>query len=333
MKKHILSAIIGAFFLSACDDGAPKKAEGEKTTASAAQTAQAPAQNTTQPAASPMENANRQIELYNRLTELVQEQARVSEHALAYMDEAKRFTVDSLRTDLPPLTAVTKPNAPWAGKHRDTSEIPAAFGDAQAAMQADLDGMNDAFKRLETALEATASYLNAEDFKDDKGEKLNTLRADAEKALADYVKHRDALLAAASAKAQAAEDITMADHPRKDAVLAMRKTAKLAEDALNAISTQANAGQLDIAALQTHYDAFAAQAEATKALTLPADSNDNHRASFESFHQNADNILGEMRKILRAIKETQDVDANAFNSAASRYQSLLNDYNRFIRHF
>lgn len=178
--------------------------------------------------------------------------------------------------------------------------------------------------------DATESYLDAEDYKGDKGEKLKENKKVAEAQALEFSKNARTLLDIMKPTVTQAEEITLEDHPLKDQILSSKKLAAQTEGFIDEVVTQAENNRLDIDKLQNMYNAIEEQVAKNEKLEIKDKDYVRKKSSFDFFNKNVREYLGAARKLIRNAKEAKEFSESDYMELNSHHNQLINAYNNFV---
>lgn len=143
--------------------------------------------------------------------------------------------------------------------------VPSGFGKDKAAIEADFTTYKTKKENIEKKFEELKSYMNSEDYKDDKGAKAEMIRKEIEtEANAFYISGEN-LMAKIKPATDAAEEVILKDHPMKEYIISSKKVMNSLDSVIEVLGKQYT-GKFNEAEAQKKYDEFAKVAEANSKM-------------------------------------------------------------------
>ena len=100
--------------------------------------------------------------------------------------------------------------------------VPAGFGKVKGDIEKDFKIFSETSASIKSKYEELKSYMSAEDYKDDKGAKAKKIQTEIEATAKDFVDAAERILVKIKPAADAAEEITLKDHPLKKYILSSK---------------------------------------------------------------------------------------------------------------
>lgn len=189
-----------------------------------------------------------------------------------------------------------------------------------------LTGSFEALKRIHKELDA---YKSAEDWKEDKGKKIEDIKV---RALAEINKNRNAsksLFVALKPEAEKAEEKILKDHPLKDQIITARQlmdyTQKITEG-----TYQISDMNSFKATLESQYKELETMYNKSKDNPIKDEKFASENRMFTSFNDEINEYLGKLRIIQRELNETGNVSESNLETLDRSTQSVVSSYNSFV---
>ena len=279
--------------------------------------------------ASGQQEANEVIEYYNNALELYKTYNNsYINQGVNYIEKAQEF-VEKKATGALAIKPI-KPIFMIISPMKENKEAPKAFGDKQETIKKAMEEMKRSAQAIRNLADATESYLDAEDYKGDKGEKLKENKKVAEAQALEFSKNARTLLDIMKPTVTQAEEITLEDHPLKDQILSSKKLAAQTEGFIDEVVTQAENNRLDIDKLQNMYNAIEEQVAKNEKLEIKDKDYVRKKSSFNFFNKNVREYLGVARKLIRNAKEAKEFSESDYMELNSHHNQLINAYNNFV---
>ena len=129
--------------------------------------------------ASGQQEANEVIEYYNNALELYKTYNNsYINQGVNYIEKAQEF-VEKKATGALAIKPI-KPIFMMISPMKENKEAPKGFGDKQETIKKAMEEMKRSAQAMRNLIDATTSYLDAEDYKDDNGKKLKDHQKEAE---------------------------------------------------------------------------------------------------------------------------------------------------------
>lgn len=209
--------------------------------------------------------------------------------------------------------------------------VPSGFGKDKAAIEADFTTYKTKKENIEKKFEELKSYMNSEDYKDDKGAKAEMIRKEIEtEAKAFYISGEN-LMAKIKPATDAAEEVILKDHPMKEYIISSKKVMNSLDSVIEVLGKQYT-GKFNEAEAQKKYDEFAKVAEANSKMEFNVKDQQYayKKSQFENFNKYASNFLDTYRKLIRDSKEAGKIPDSNIEQIDSSYESVLSAYNSFV---
>lgn len=173
-------------------------------------------------------------------------------------------------------------------------------------------------------------YIQNQDYRDDNYEKGKML-ADSIKINYEFVNTtKKELYSKIDVVTEKAENIILADSPIREPIIAMKEEMKHIESLYDMFSLYTEKGATP-AQVDSAYQAAAASVEKNKGNFQKILEDNKVKSEYDRFYKNCDEALSAYRKVLRDVKENKKVRESEFNTFSSRYNSLVNSYNSFVK--
>ena len=279
--------------------------------------------------ASGQQEANEVIEYYNNALELYKTYNNsYINQGVNYIEKAQEF-VEKKATGALAIKPI-KPIFMIISPMKENKEAPKAFGDKQETIKKAMEEMKRSAQAMRNLIDATTSYLDAEDYKDDNGKKLKDHQKEAEAQALTFRENARTLLDIMKPTVTQAEEITLEDHPLKDQILSSKKLAAQTEGFIDEVVTQAENNRLDIDKLQNMYNAIEEQVAKNEKLEIKDKDYVRKKSSFDFFNKNVREYLGVARKLIRNAKEAKEFSESDYMELNSHHNQLINAYNNFV---
>ncbi|SDJ65465.1 DUF3829 domain-containing protein [Chryseobacterium jejuense] len=194
--------------------------------------------------------------------------------------------------------------------------------------QALVDKMKETATQLQALKKDLETYKTAEDWKDDKGKKINEISEKANKLIQENRKTANELFSKLSPKADKAEMEVLKGHPLKDHIIqskeAMEFTQKIIDDSYN------------IKDLNVYKQKFTQQYQQMEKLytrnvdeKIPS-SEKQKENSYTALNNALNDFLGKMRIVQRSLNENSSELNHDLDDLESEAGTVLNRYNNFV---
>ena len=181
---------------------------------------------------------------------------------------------------------------------------------------------SEAFENTHEAYKKFKDYLNNEDYKDDDWAKGKEYVDIVEKNITIFYDKRTESYKTLKPIADAAEIELLKDHPLKESLIASKTDLNLAVEIVDIVYAE----QIDMDALTAKYSELEANYAKHKDLTPDLLKEQNKDSYYNSFYEEIEEFLGEVRKCKRDGKIT-DREAEGIGRD---YKNLIGYYNRFV---
>ncbi|GEN72835.1 MULTISPECIES: DUF3829 domain-containing protein [Chryseobacterium] len=211
-------------------------------------------------------------------------------------------------------------------------EIPSGFGKDKAAIEADFNTYKAKKESIEKKFEELKSYMNSEDYKDDKGAKADAITKDIETEAQALFTSGENVVAKIKPATDAAEEVVLKDHPMKEYIISSKSVMNSLDSNIDVLDKQYS-GKFNEAEAQKKYDELAKAVEANSKLEFNVkDPQYSYKKTlFESFNKSASSFLDTYRKLIRDAKGTGKISDSDIQQIDSSYESVLNSYNSFVK--
>ncbi|MDR6923849.1 MULTISPECIES: DUF3829 domain-containing protein [Chryseobacterium] len=211
-------------------------------------------------------------------------------------------------------------------------EVPSGFDKDKAAIETDFNTYKAKKESIGKKFEELQSYMNSEDYKDDKGAKAEAIKKDLETEAQAFFTAGENIITKIKPATDAAEAVVLKDHPMKEYIISSKSVMSSLDAVLDVLDKQ-YAGKFDEAEAQKKYDEFAKAAEANAKLEFNVkDPQYSYKKSqFDQFNKNASGFLDNYRKLIRDSKASGKISDTDIQQIDSSYESVLNAYNSFVK--
>ena len=272
------------------------------------------------------QEANEVIEYYNNALELYKTYNNsYINQGVNYIEKAQEF-VEKKATGALAIKPI-KPIFMMISPMKENKEAPKGFGDKQETIKKAMEEMKRSAQAMRNLIDATTSYLDAEDYKDDNGKKLKDHQKEAEAQALTFRENAKTLLNTMSPIVNQAEESSLEDHPLKENILSSKKLLAVAGDFIDEVVAQSEAEKVNVDKLDAAYKAIETQLANNQKIEVKDAS---AKSNYERLNKEGEDYLGALRKFIRDTKEKKKFDQNGFNQVDSAYQSLVSAYNSFV---
>ena len=279
--------------------------------------------------ASGQQEANEVIEYYNNALELYKTYNNsYINQGVNYIQKAQEY-VEKKATGALAIKPI-KPIFMIISPTKENKEVPKAFGDKQETIKKAMKEMKQSVEAIRNLIDATTSYLDTENYKDDNGKKLNDHQKEAESQALAFDKNAKTLLDTMKPIVAQAEESSLEDHPLKEHILSSKSLIAQTENFIKEVETQAENERLDDAKLQNLYTAIEEQVAKNEKLEISNKEYASRKSSFEFFNKSVREYLGAARKLIRNAKEAKEFSERDYQELNSNYNQLINAYNNFV---
>ncbi|WP_185212011.1 DUF3829 domain-containing protein [Sphingobacterium mizutaii] len=191
-----------------------------------------------------------------------------------------------------------------------------------------IDQMNESFDAIKEINKEVDSYKSAEDWKEDKGQKLVELR---EKATTEIKKYRDAstaVFAKLKPLAEKAEETTLEGNPLKDQYVGSKKLLELVQNTTNIAFETEDQAKLT-ADFKKQYQDIEKLYKENKDKEIPKDFQPKIR-TYGMFNDDVNDFLGKMRIAQRELDANTPLSEDALRGLDNAAESVLRSYNAFV---
>lgn len=191
-----------------------------------------------------------------------------------------------------------------------------------------VDKMKDTMIRLESLKKELDTYKQAEDWKDDKGKKVNEIKEKAIQLIKENRTAANDLFTKLSPRANEAEIEMLKDHPLKTQIIQSKEVMELAQKIID--------DSYDVADMNAYKNKFSQQYEQMEKLykrnineKIPS-SEKQKENSYQAFNSSVNDFLGKMRIVQRSLNEnSQDLNRDLDNLEREAGY-VLDRYNTFV---
>lgn len=270
-----------------------------------------------------MDDANAIIEFNNGLIEKSSKNRSNLERVVRYLGSMDAFIAGQTPVLIPPITM------PSMSK---LAEAPDALGKNKEAVKTLVADSTKKIDDIKKKTDELVTYIKAEDYKDDKGAKAQTYKAEIMKLIDDYYVTEDKLSAILQPIADGAEETILKDHPLKDYILGSKKVLTLSQNITTAVTDQYNEDVYDIPAIKKQYDVLEKEIKANTAKEFKVSdaSLQSKKGYYESFNKEGDNFLATLRKVLREAETSKTITEGQASEIQNGYQNIVSRYNNFV---
>lgn len=270
-----------------------------------------------------MDDANAIIEFNNGLIEKSSKNRSNLERVVRYLGSMDAFIAGQTPVLIPPITM------PSMSK---LAEAPDALGKNKEAVKTLVADSTKKIDDIKKKTDELVTYIKAEDYKDDKGAKAQTYKAEIMKLIDDYYVTEDKLSAIIQPIADAAEETILKDHPLKDYILGSKKVLTLSQNITTAVTDQYNEDVYDILSIKKQYDVLEKEIKANTAKEFKVSdaSLQSKKGYYESFNKEGDNFLATLRKVLREAENSKTITEGQASEIQNGYQNVVSRYNNFV---
>ncbi len=270
--------------------------------------------------------ANAIIDFNNNFLDSYKSTSKHIESILKYADEA---TVKAKGGNVMIMPIVIGSMDYSFGKIKD---IPSGFGKDKAAIEADFKIYKNKKESIEKKFEELKSYMNSEDYKDDKGARAETITKEIETEAQALFISGENIVAKIKPATDAAEEVILKDHPMKEYIISSKNVMNSLDSNIDVLDKQYS-GKFNEAEAQKKYDELAKAVEANSKLefTVKDPQYAYKKSLFESFNKTASSFLDTYRKLIRDSKGTGKISDSDISQIDSEYESVLNSYNSFVK--
>lgn len=191
-----------------------------------------------------------------------------------------------------------------------------------------VDKMKDTMVRLESLKKELDTYKQAEDWKDDKGKKVNEIKEKAIQLIKENRTAANDLFTKLSPKANKAEIEMLKDHPLKTQIIQSKEVMELAQKIID--------DSYDVADMNAYKNKFSHQYEQMEKLYKRninekiLSSEKQKENSYQAFNSSVNDFLGKMRIVQRSLNEnSQDLNRDLDNLEREAGY-VLDRYNTFV---
>lgn len=201
--------------------------------------------------------------------------------------------------------------------------IKLAPGEVSDQLKNNLREMDKHYQVAKEKTKTIGKYLKNQDYKDDDWQKAIELNQAIIDGVNNYYSAKELVSKELSILGDKAEEKILEGHPLKDAILAAKLDIRLSEN----LQTLMFADKLDRPAIKEAYDELEKSSQKHKEDFNDALNEQGEKKSYDAFHEDIENYLGNIRRILRYDRELKTAD---FNSIAVDFKSIIRGYNSFI---
>lgn len=167
------------------------------------------------------ESANLMIESSNEFLDLSRKRNGNIERTISFTEHVAQYMAGT-RTAIKPnlvLIPIVSQNA----FNKKEKSLAAAFGNKKDEVAKLHEETNTKFKLITDKANELKSYMDAEDYKDDNGDKGKKIIAEIDMGIEEYYKANTSLINLTQPMADKAEEVILKDHPMKDYILGAKK--------------------------------------------------------------------------------------------------------------
>ncbi len=304
MKKYIVFFIGAILFLEACNGNGRQHSSAKNTEA---------------------ELLDETIDFYNealRLTKIYGES--YVEQTIDYTARASEYIAKKVAKEV-----AIKPTVPVyfvMGNSTDL-KVPTGFGEKGKEVARLYTEMRKNAESMRKFSDLIEGYITAEDYKDDGGQKMNTMEVAVHMTSKSFYDHRKELFDLMRPIVSAAEERALEHHPLKESILSSKKLIVFTEDFLGVVQVSSEEGTFDAKKLEGIYRDIEQKWRENVALTVKGEKSDK----FRMLNEKVEHFLGVSRKLLRNAKEHKAVVDNDVLELSNAYDRIIDAYNSFVR--
>lgn len=201
-------------------------------------------------------------------------------------------------------------------------EIPSGFKKDKASVEADFIIYKTKKENIEKKFDELKSYINSEDYKDDKGAKAEQIKKELNADADAFFTAGENLMAKIKPATDAAEEVVLKDHPMKEYIISSKNLMNSLDSVIDLLGRQYE-GKFNEAEAQKKYDEFAQKVEANSKLdfNVKDPQYSSKKTQFENFNRNASNFLDTYRKLIRDSKEAGKIPNGDIQQIDSSYET------------
>lgn len=309
-KKLFFALLIGCASLQACDH-LPKPKNSQSTTS-------------TQQG----DDADAIVQFYNKAVQLDDQQAKYAESFRKYVDDIANY----IQTKQDPDKSRFALSPTFMGQSYLSSDLkniqaPKVLG---SDFQKSVSDMETSFAPLLTYKDEIKKYLNAEDYKDDKGAKIQQIKTDMIQHIDASQKASDAFFTKIKPEIDKASAETLKDHPLKEQIIQSKDILHLVKESADMTAKGEDVGELkkDFSAI---YGKIQTGLEQNKSIKFPSDSDlKGRKSNFDRFNNKVEDYLGRMRIVQRNLNEGKPVTDQDQATLDGYVRGVLDAYNSFV---
>ncbi|MDQ1096323.1 MULTISPECIES: DUF3829 domain-containing protein [Chryseobacterium] len=211
-------------------------------------------------------------------------------------------------------------------------EVPSGFDKNKAAIEKDFQTYKAKKESIDKKFEELKSYMNAEDFKDDKGAKAETLNKEIQADAQVLFEAGERIVTNIKPATDAAEETILKDHPMKEYIISSKKVMNALDNAYDTLNKQHDSS-FNAAEAQKRYDELAAAVAQNSKLDFKVKGTQYtyKKTDFESINRNAESFLDTYRRLIRNAKDSGKISDSDIRSIGYAYDAVLNSYNIFVK--
>lgn len=308
MKKIIL--IIGMFSVAGLQISCKKDGDSAKASTTAK--------------VDNMDDANSIIEFNNNILAEYKSKTKEIESILKYADAAVKKSSGEKVLFMPmvmPSITIKKADA-----------VPDAFGKEKSVLDKSFKVFKEKYDNIKKKLEQLKSYIAAEDYKDDNGNKASAIYKEIEADSEQFFSAGENILDKMKPAVDVAEEISLKGHPLRKYIVSSKKVNDDMDQAFSILDKQFVAEKFDETEAQKAYDNLAKSLETNVALTFDVkDKQYSYKAkSYENYNKKISDYLDKFRKLIRDSKASGSISESDINTMDSAYDSAISSYNSFV---
>jgi hypothetical protein len=307
MKKIILTLVLAGALLAGCNSNSKGKNPFDSI--------------------SGQNQANEIIGFYNDALEFYKRNSSYTDDVVDYVDEAQEFLQKKASGGV-----AIKPIRPMkmiTVSAKDNLKVPDGFGDKKEIIEKAFEALKTHSDKIGASAVEINSYLEAEDYKDDQGKKLQDLKKTIQEEATAFYDSHDTLFDAMRAIVDQAEESILKDHPLKDNILATKKLLTQEGDLLDEVLRQGEANTFDEAKLQTLYKNIEDLLDKNRKIEVKSKT-PSDKTNYEDIHKATEKFLGAARKLIRNGKENKTISERDYNDLSDEYKDVISAYNSFV---
>ena len=245
-----------------------------------------------------------------------------------YFDKAEEFITKKI-AGVPTIKPI-KPIHVIIAPHKKIDSAPKGFTDKQELIQNAFQEIRRSANVMYELIDEITLYLDAEDYFDDKGKKLQDNKAKATIQVEHFNANAKILFEAMSPIVQQAEENILEDHPLKEHIISAKKIIAQVDNFISEVELQAQNDIINQEKLQSLYNELENLSSKSQKLTIKDDNFAKKKSSFNYFNQSIESFLGPARTLMRNSSNTNEFSERDYQEVSSYYNQIINSYNTFV---